>query len=61
MMFLAVIVIGYLIYTQMNQQKHTNQSIQPPNNTKSPRDMLDLRLAKGELSVEEYKEIKQQL
>jgi uncharacterized membrane protein len=59
MMFLAIIVIGFLLYQYMAPQETPN--IKPMMTKNSARDTLDLRLAKGEISVEEYNKIKQAL
>ncbi|GEM05910.1 hypothetical protein HMI01_28980 [Halolactibacillus miurensis] len=59
MMFLAIILIGFLLYQYMApKDTHNRRSMGTIN---SAREMLDIRLAKGEISVEEYNEIKQAL
>jgi uncharacterized membrane protein len=58
MMFLVIIVIGFLLYQYMAPETPGRRSMMTKN---SARDTLDLRLAKGEISVEEYNEIKQAL
>ncbi|MGM0523697.1 MAG: hypothetical protein ACQER2_06615 [Bacillota bacterium] len=59
MMFLAIIVIGFLLYQYMAPKETPNR--QPMMTKNTARDTLDLRLANGEISIEEYNEIKQAL
>jgi uncharacterized membrane protein len=59
MMFLVIILIGFLLYQYMApSETYERRSTLMK---KSARETLDLRLANGEISVEEYNEIKQAL
>ncbi len=59
MMFIGIILIGVLIYFLLK-----NQNISIPNNNNSSMSALDIaktRLAKGEITQEEFAEIKKNL
>ena len=59
MMFLVIILIGFLLYQYMApSETHERRSTLMK---KSARETLDVRLANGEISLEEYNEIKQAL
>lgn len=55
MMFIWFIIIGVLLYYILQGD------IELPKPQKKPRALLDERLARGEISMEEYEQIKQQL
>lgn len=60
MMFFVIIVIGFLLYQYLAPAGQTYNT-RPTTNTTTARETLDLRLAKGEISVDEYNDIKQAL
>lgn len=56
MMFLWFIIIGFLVYVLIGKNLDLHSLYK-----KSPNDQLNERLAKGEISIEEYHKIKSTL
>lgn len=64
MMIILFVLIGFLIYTTLGQQKNVNSSTYE--NTQAStiagaQEIAKVRLAKGELSIDEYEKIKNNL
>lgn len=61
MMIVIILLTGYLIYLGVNNQQ---QSIQNRNERQNDTDALEIakaRLARGEITTEEFEQIKQQI
>lgn len=66
MMILVIAAVGFLIYLALNKNKQTSNqkdaNLSPQNNVESEAlNMAKTRLAKGEITVEEFEQIKKNL
>jgi putative membrane protein len=63
MMIVVIVVIGFLIYLAINKQTtgSGNHTISQPAQNSEPLEIAKSRLARGDITLEEFEEIKKHL
>lgn len=58
MMFIVFLAIGYLFYLALNQNKGSVQTLPSLGRNNQAIELAKARLAKGEITIEEYEQLK---
>ncbi|WP_182200965.1 SHOCT domain-containing protein [Paraliobacillus salinarum] len=61
MMIVIILLVGYLIYLGVNNQQSSTQNRNDQQNNSDALEIAKSRLARGEITAEEYEQIKQQI